>query len=53
MGALAPLQEQWVALATETPDTYFCLLQVLSVIGHKGVTGHNKAFHQDPAKPAP
>src|SRR5882724_7719487 len=26
MGALAPLQEQWVALTTETPDTYFCLL---------------------------
>src|SRR5882724_12454246 len=26
MGALAPLREQWVALATETPDTCFCLL---------------------------
>jgi len=26
MGALAPLREQWVALATETPDTCFCPL---------------------------
>src|SRR5882724_11803433 len=28
MGALALLQEQWVALTTETPDTYFCPLQL-------------------------
>src|SRR5882672_7063283 len=32
MGALAPLREQWVALATETPDTCFCLLHLCRLL---------------------